>query len=122
MARKRTMDDPTQDQDQAEAARQAGDSIAATEDARAAAKARAAAGQPPEGDSTVHGETVPGGRYIRDARPKGGKLIGGTVVNAEGVVLATFDDDRENTGNPEDGDLTDEGKKAAEEARKAARE
>jgi hypothetical protein len=48
---------------------------------------------------------IPGGRYIRGGRfdEQTGRHHGGEVVDAEGNVLATFKDDQENTGNPDDG-------------------
>jgi hypothetical protein len=46
-----------------------------------------------------------GGRYIRGGRrdAKTGRHYGGEVVDAEGKVLATFDDKQENTGDPKAG-------------------
>jgi hypothetical protein len=63
------------------------------------------------------GRDRPGGAFIRGATfdEDAGKHFGGHVADAEGNVLAYFDEDQENTGNPEDGDPTDLGKKPFEE-------
>lgn len=53
-------------------------------------------------------EIVPGGLYRRNTKMRGDKQYGGEVVNANGVVLATFDDKALNSGNPLDGTLTDD--------------
>lgn len=48
-------------------------------------------------------EGIEGGRFIRGARLQNGKQVGGQIVDAQGEVLATFEDDQVNTGNPDDG-------------------
>jgi len=48
-------------------------------------------------------EIIRGGAYIRGAKLQGDRHYGGEIVDAEGRVLATFDDRQENTGNPRDG-------------------
>jgi hypothetical protein len=55
-------------------------------------------------------EIIPGGVYRRNTRQAQGKHFGGDVADANGVVLATFEDKAENTGNPADGELTEDGK------------
>lgn len=66
-------------------------------------------------------ETVPGGRYVQDAKIVGGKPHGGKIVDAEGRVLATFADDAVNTGRIEDGQITEDGKKSKELAKAAGK-
>lgn len=62
---------------------------------------------PPERDPkspyTGATEIKAGGVYMRGTTYKGGKHYGGEIVNGKGEVLATFADDKENTGSPEDG-------------------
>jgi hypothetical protein len=50
-------------------------------------------------------ETAPGGRYIQGGRldEETGEHKGGMVVDAEGKVLATFEADQVNDGNPDSG-------------------
>ena len=48
-------------------------------------------------------EIVPGGRYLRRTTIRQGKHYGGEIADANGNVLATFEPDQENTGNPDDG-------------------
>lgn len=93
--------------------------------AQAAPQATAEPPPPPEfGPDTPYTASdaiVPGGCYGQNTKRRGSKDFGGELVNAHGVVLATFEDDQENTGNPKDGKLTDEGKKFLE-AMKAHKE
>jgi hypothetical protein len=53
-------------------------------------------------------DIIPGGCYRQNTKMRGDKQYGGRIADANGVILATFDDKQENTGNPLDGKLTDE--------------
>lgn len=72
-----------------------------------APQATAAPAVPPPRDPkspyTGPTEMVPGGRFIQAAVLRGGQHYGGRIVNAHGVVLATFAPDQVNTGAVEDG-------------------
>jgi hypothetical protein len=62
--------------------------------------------QAPAAEPQAKDVTVPGGRYIIGGRfdPEQKKHLGGQVVDANNKVLATFADDAENTGDPQDGE------------------
>lgn len=59
---------------------------------------RAAAKAPKKEPARVPGRTIRGGRPGPD-----GEHYGGSIVDHEGKVLATFPNDAVNTGNPDDG-------------------
>jgi hypothetical protein len=67
----------------------------------------AAAAAPPERDPNSPyigpSDIVEGGRYMRGTKLRGNKHYGGDIADAHGNVLATFEPDEENTGNPDDG-------------------
>ena len=48
-------------------------------------------------------EIVEGGQYMRGTKLVKNKHMGGEIVNAHGEILATFDEDEENDGNPASG-------------------
>lgn len=62
-----------------------------------------AAPQAPPHPYTGPSATIPGGVYGRNVKVRGDQHYGGELVDAHGNVLATFEDDQVNTGNPEDG-------------------
>jgi hypothetical protein len=74
----------------------------------ASALPQAAPERDPNSPYTGPSEMVPGGRFLQGTRMQGGKHYGGRIVDANGRVLATFDDKAENTGNPAHGEKPEE--------------